>query len=88
MTRLHPLPRACKIVRTAWPMYAEAYLRGAALTAPFQAAREHLVACPTCAADFGQLLALYTWREAQEPFNAGSLPLSAMWAPIPTRSIL
>jgi anti-sigma factor RsiW len=68
-------------------MYAEAYLRGAALTAAFQATREHLVACPTCAAEFGQLLALYTWREAQEPFNAGSLPLAAMRSPVHTRSI-
>lgn len=82
MTRLHPLPLACKISRAGWPMYAEAYLRGAALTARFQMDREHLVACPVCAAEFGQLLALFTWREAQEPFNAGSLPLAAMQLPI------
>jgi len=69
-------------------MYAEAYLCGAALTAPFQAAREHLAACPACAAEFGQLLALYTWREAQEPFNIGALPLAAMQPPMHARSIL
>ena len=87
MKRLHPLPLACKILRAGWPMYAEAYLRGAALIAPFQAEREHLAACPVCAAKFGQLLALFTWREAQEPFNTGSLPFSAMQSPISVRSV-
>ncbi len=87
MKRLRSLSLACKISRVAWPMYAEAYLRGAALTGPFQAEREHLVACPVCAAEFGQLLALFTWREAQEPFNTGSLPFSAMQPPINARSI-
>ncbi len=87
MKRLRSLSLACKISRAAWPMYAEAYLRGTAFTARFQMDREHLVACPVCAAEFGQLLALFTWREAQEPFNAGSLPLSAMQPPINARSI-
>ncbi len=88
MKDLRRLPRACKIHRTAWPAYAEAHLRGAAASAPYQLVREHLAACPACAAEFGELLALFTWREAQTPFNAGSLPLSIMQPPGIARSAL
>jgi predicted anti-sigma-YlaC factor YlaD len=86
MKRLRLLSPACKSARAAWPAYAEAHLRGAAASAPYQLVRAHLAACPVCAAEFAALLALFTWREAQTPFNAGSLPLAVMQLPGSARS--
>ena len=72
---------SCRICRAAWPSLIEAMLRGACFVGPFREAQDHVAGCPACAAEFAELLALVTWREAQDPFNADSLPLATRRLP-------
>lgn len=72
---------SCTIFAAEWPALLEATLRGAQLDTRSCAALAHIASCPTCAATFAELLALVTWREAQTPFNADSLPLTARCQP-------
>ena len=81
MRALRNLPEPCRICRKDWPAYIEAYLDGTAGAASYRSVRAHLAVCPNCAAGFAKILALVAWREAQEPFNVGCLPLMTMCLP-------
>lgn len=72
---------SCTIFEATWPSLCEMMLRNAQPGAPYRAAMAHLALCPACAETFSGLLALIAWREAQIPFNVGSLPLSARCQP-------
>jgi hypothetical protein len=81
MKTLHNDRGSCRIGEVRWPAYITACLRGARASAPYQEVRDHLAACPSCAAAFAGALAAFCWREAQEPFNAESLPPPTAWLP-------
>lgn len=72
---------SCTMFDAAWPALCEAMWRKAQHVGLHRAAADHLATCAACAAEFVDLLALVRWREAQEPFNRNSLPLSARREP-------
>ena len=73
--------QSCRIFRAAWPSLVEAMLRGACFVGPCREAQDHTAVCPACAAEFAEVLAMVTWRDAQDPFNAASLPLASRRLP-------
>lgn len=72
---------SCTISQASWPVLFGAALRGVRSFASHSAVMDHLDACPACAAEFTEILTLMLWREAQDPFNAGSLPLASRRLP-------
>ena len=72
---------SCRIFRAGWPSLVEVMLRGAFFVGSCREAQDHVAVCPACTADFAEVLALVAWREAQDPFNADSLPLATRRLP-------
>ena len=67
---------SCRMSRALWPALLERQLRGGYLQGPLNIAAAHLTTCGTCTAEFAELLTLMRWREAEAPFNIGSLPVT------------
>jgi hypothetical protein len=74
---------SCRMFRAALPSLVEAMLRRAYLAGPCRETLDHVAVCPACAAELAEMLALVTWREAQDPFNADSVPLATGRLPGP-----
>jgi len=63
--------RGCKVEQTSCPTCVDACLRDSGLY-------DYLNRCADCSEQFTEMLTLIHWRETQEPFNRGVLPVSAM----------